>query len=65
MKQISLEEYVELHGQTETARRAGLTQGGIWQMLQAGRRIFVKERADGTDLIDLEEVKPIRRSVTA
>ena len=60
MTQKTLSEYVEAHGQTETARRAGLSQGAIWQMLQAGRRVFVTEMGDGT--VELEEIKPIKRN---
>jgi hypothetical protein len=63
MKQKSLAEYVEIHGQTETAKRAGLTQGAIWQMLRDGRRIFVTET--GEDTVALEEVRSITRNSSA
>lgn len=63
MTQITLSEYVSLHGQTETAMRAGVTQGAIWQMLQGGRRVFVSENADGT--VVLEEIKLIKRNTAA
>jgi hypothetical protein len=63
MTQKTLSEYVEIHGQTETARRAGLTQGAIWQMLQRDRKVLVTENGDGTVL--LEERKPIKRNSTA
>jgi hypothetical protein len=63
MNQTPLQEYVALHGQTETARRAGLTQGAIWQMLQSERRVFATELDDGT--VQLEEIKPIKRNTTA
>jgi predicted DNA-binding protein (UPF0251 family) len=63
MTQITLSEYVELHGQAETARRAGLSQGAIWQMLRAERRVFVTETGDGT--VTMEEVKPIKRNTAA
>ena len=63
MTQKTLSEYVGAHGQTETARRAGLTQGSIWQMLQAEREILVTENKDGT--VTLKEVKTIRRNTAA
>jgi hypothetical protein len=63
MTQKTLSEYVEAHGQTETARRAGLSQGAIWQMLQNGRRVFVTEI--DAETVELEEVKPIKRSTVA
>tara|TARA_R110002020_G_scaffold57074_2_gene157304 strand:- start:194 stop:385 length:192 start_codon:yes stop_codon:yes gene_type:complete len=63
MKRYDLEKYVSKHGQTKTAERAGLTQGAIWQMLQGGRQIFVTEIDD--DTVELEEVKPIKRTSAA
>lgn len=59
----SLAEYVDIHGQTETARRAGLTQGAIWQMLRSGRKIYVTET--GIDTVALEEVRSINRNTSA
>ncbi len=59
MNQIPLSDYVAKNGQTATARRAGITQGAIWQMLKSPRQIFVTENKDGT--VYLEEIKPIRR----
>jgi hypothetical protein len=63
MDRTPLSEYVDLHGQTETARRAGLTQGSIWQMLKSERRIFVIEHDDGS--ISLEEHKQLARRSAA
>lgn len=57
MKDIPLTEYVELHGQGETARRLGITQGAVWQMLRANRQIYVKEALT----VEAYEVKPIGR----
>lgn len=63
MNKIPLSEYQAIHGQTETARRAGVTQGAVWQMLQSNRQIFVIEHDDGT--VELEEIKKIRRNSAA
>jgi hypothetical protein len=62
MKKTPLSEYVNEHGQTATAKRAGLSQGAIWQMLQSERQIFV---LDYGDAIALEEHKRIGRAATA
>lgn len=56
--ETTLEQYVKLHGQTETARRVGLTQGAIWQMLASSRQIMVVEGDD----VHLEERKIIKKS---
>jgi len=63
MTQKTLAEYVSAHGQSETARRAGLSQGAIWQMLKSDRKVYVTEQDDGT--VALEEVRPIRRTTSA
>lgn len=63
MEQKTLSEYVSEHGQSETARRAGLTQGAIWQMLKTKRRVLVTDNGDGT--VALEELKPIKRTTAA
>lgn len=55
---IELSKYVDEHGQTETARRTGLTQGAIWQMLRAGRKVYVTDEENG--FATLEERRPIR-----
>ncbi|TNE87037.1 MAG: Cro/Cl family transcriptional regulator [Gammaproteobacteria bacterium] len=55
-----LNKFVAAHGQTETARLVGLTQGAIWQMLRSGRNIcVVKDK--GTAY--LEETKRLGRPV--
>ena len=57
MKKIPLEKYLSTPGNTQTglAKKAGLTQGAIFQMVRAGRNIFVIPQADGS--VELEEVK--------
>lgn len=57
--ETELAKYVELHGQTETGRRVGLTQGAIWQMLKSSRIIYVIEK-DGKTI--LEERKPLGKT---
>ncbi|MEM1191529.1 MAG: Cro/CI family transcriptional regulator [Pseudomonadota bacterium] len=56
MEKRSLQDYVEEHGQTTTARRAGLTQGAIWQMLNSDRQIFVDEDGQTVSLSELKEI---------
>lgn len=60
MKETPLSEYVEAHGQTETARRLGLTQGSVWQMLKAGRAVLILEAECGAISFAYER-KPIGR----
>jgi predicted DNA-binding protein (UPF0251 family) len=48
MTEFTLSQYVDTHGQTETASRLGITQGAVWQMLKSGRSILVTESKDGT-----------------
>lgn len=57
--ETKLATYVEKHGQTETGRRVGLTQGAIWQMLRDGRNIFVIEKGK---TVYLEERKRIGKT---
>lgn len=57
MTEFSLSQYVEKHGQTETASRLGLTQGAIWQMLKSERKIVVTELKNGE--VEGWERKPI------
>lgn len=59
MNNIPLSDYVAEHGQTETGRRSGLTQGAIWQMLQSARNIVVSETSDGS--IVIEEIKRLSK----
>lgn len=47
MDQTPIHDYVDLHGQTETAKRLGITQGAIWQMLNDKRKIFIVVGDDG------------------
>ena len=53
----SLAEFVREHGQTEAGRLLGVTQGAIWQMLEKGRRVYVREVIPGR--YEAEEIKPI------
>lgn len=62
MDRRTLIDYVNEHGQTTTARRAGLSQGAIWQMLKSSREIYV---IDNGDSVTLEELKRINRPATA
>lgn len=57
MNEIPLSEYVEKHGQTQTAIGLGVSQGAVWQMLQNERCIFVVESESGH--ISAYERKPI------
>jgi Cro len=61
MRETELAKYVEQHGQAETGRRVGLTQGAIWQMLKTKRNIFVIESDSGE--ISLEERKRLGKAV--
>jgi len=47
MSEITLNEYIEIHGQTATAKKLGITQGAIWQMVKNGRDITVVDVGDG------------------
>jgi len=58
--EIELAKYVELHGQAETGRRVGLTQGAIWQMLRSQRDLSVIELATGE--VELMERKRLGRA---
>lgn len=63
MNETNLYAYVEKHGQTATAKKLGLTQGSIWQMLKGGRDIIITENPDGT--ISAYEKKPIGKPKAA
>ena len=63
MREIPLITYVAEHGQTATAKKLGLTQGSIWQMLDAGRNVTVVEQSDGS--ITAYEKKPIGKPQAA
>lgn len=63
MEKIPLAEYVAIHGQTLTARQAGLTQSAIWQMLSAERQIYVTPISD--DFVELSEIRKIKRRSAA
>lgn len=60
MNEITLKMYVDTHGQTETAKRLGLTQGAVWQMLKSSRQIQIRESDDGSVSWAYER-KPIGR----
>jgi len=57
MTEFTLLQYVDTHGQTETANRLGITQGAVWQMLKSGRSILVTESDDGR--VEGWERKPV------
>jgi predicted DNA-binding protein (UPF0251 family) len=59
MSEMTLTEYVALHGQTKTAEQMGLTQGAVWQMLQRGRDVRVVAHPDGA--VEFYERKPVGR----
>lgn len=52
----TLTDYVDANGQTATAKRAGLSQGAIWQMLKSNRQIFVIEQDDEHILLEERRV---------
>lgn len=60
MTEIQLKDYVAQHGQTETAKRLGLTQGAVWQMLQSSRAISILVEESGAVGFAYER-KPIGR----
>lgn len=59
MKEISLADYVEQHGQTETAKHLNITQGAVWQALERGRNVKVIVHEDGC--IEGVEIKAFGR----
>ncbi len=52
----SLAKYVARVGQTETARRARVSQGAIWQMLKADREIYVIESYERATLVEIKVI---------
>lgn len=63
MKEMPLCDFVEVHGQTETGKLIGMTQGGVWQALRSKRQIIVVENDDGS--VFAYEKKPIGKQRTA
>ena len=59
MSSVTLSKFVEEHGQTKAGEMLGVTQGAIWQMLKAERKVYVREIFPGQ--FEAEEVKPIGR----
>ena len=59
MKERTLSEFVEEHGQTATAEKLGVTQGAVWQMLKNKRAIYVVETSNGQ--LNAFEKKPVGR----
>lgn len=57
MKEISLEEYVKGLTQGVTAKRIGVSQGALSQMLSSERKIFVQLMGD--EVVDVYEIKPV------
>lgn len=58
MKNLSLNEYLELHGtQAALAAALGVNQSAISQMVKAGRNIQITIASDGR--IEASEVRPI------
>ncbi|MCH8506845.1 MAG: Cro/CI family transcriptional regulator [Ectothiorhodospiraceae bacterium] len=57
----TLEQYLSQPGRSQAAlaRRTGVTQGAVHQMLRSGRCIFVVEHDDGS--LELQEIKRIGR----
>lgn len=48
MKEIPLREALIKHTQSEIAKKLGVTQSGISQMLRAGREVIVVLSSDGS-----------------
>lgn len=57
MKEISLEEYVKGLTQGVAAKRIGVSQGALSQMLSSERKIFVQLMGD--EVVDVYEIKPV------
>lgn len=56
MKEIPLSKFVQSHGQTATAKKLGVTQGAVMQMLRSKRDITIVESHDG---LSAYEIKPV------
>ena len=56
MKQITLNELVEVRSQSEVARLLGVSAPAITKAIKSGRTILVTEHDDGT--LEAEELRP-------
>ncbi len=56
MKQITLNELVEVRSQSEVARLLGVSAPAITKAIKSGRTILVTEHEDGT--LEAEELRP-------
>ena len=63
MQKIPLNEYLERKTQAEVAAEIGVTQGAVWQMVRAGRKIELTIHDDGR--VEAHEIKPLGKSKAA
>lgn len=56
MKQITLNELVEVSSRSEVARLLGVSAPAITKAIKSGRTILVTEHEDGT--LEAEELRP-------
>ncbi|HGJ5891979.1 MAG TPA: Cro/CI family transcriptional regulator [Arsenophonus apicola] len=55
MNKITIEDYVNRHGQETTAKELGITQGAVSRALKQHRKIFLNFTKNGIEAI---EIKP-------
>lgn len=57
MKELTIVEFVAVHGQSAAAKALNLSQPAIWKALHKGRDIRIRLHDDGR--IEAYEIKPI------